>query len=171
MGETCVPGDPAPEVGVIVQFDGSDWVDAEGCTWNSVVPFSSGFMLPDNDVFAFNANTLVKGTVFSSVGTILFNMAINPTSGKIYVTNTESPNNVLFEGPGAHGGSTVQGRLSETRVTILDPAGPSQDVQHLNQHIVYANLHTDAGANHALIDAQIPHSLATPMLASLRSCP
>ena len=162
-------GDPAPETGVIVKFNGSDWVDALGCTWNGVAPFNSGFMLPDNDVFAVNANTLVKGTIFSSVGTILFNMAINPTSGKIYVTNTESPNHVRFEGPGAHGGSTVQGHLSETRVTILDPTGPSQDVQHLNQHIAYGNLHTDPGANHAAIDAQIPHSLATPMQPTISS--
>ena len=157
-------GDPAPETGVMVKFDGSDWVDALGCTWNAAIPFD----LPDNDVFAVNANTLAKGTVFSSVGTILFNMVVNPVSGKIYVTNTESPNHVRFEGPGVHGGSTVQGHLSETRVTILDPGGAS-DVQHLNQHIVYADLHTDAGANHATIDAQIPHSLATPMLPTLSS--
>ncbi len=157
----------APQTGVIVKFDGASWVDAIGCTWNHVVPFSSGFALPDNDVFAVNATTLVKGTVFSSVGTILFNMAINPSSGKIYVTNTESPNEVRFEGPGG-GGSTVQGHLSETRVTILDPGG-AKDVQHLNQHIVYADLHTDGGANHAAINAQIPHSLATPMLPTIHS--
>jgi hypothetical protein len=156
-------GDPAPETSVIVKFDGADWVDALGCTWNTVPPASTGMTLPDNDVFAVNANTLVKGTVFSSVGTILFNMAVNPTSGLVYVTNIESPNDVRFEGPGVHGGSTVQGHLSETRVTILDPVGISQDVQHLNQHIVYADLHTDVGANHATINAQIPHSLATPM--------
>ena len=83
----------------------------------------------------------------SGVGTTLFNMVVNPASGKVYVTNTESPNEVLFEGPGVHGGSTVQGRLSLSRVTILDPSGPSQDTQHLNQHIDYGQLHTDAGAN------------------------
>jgi len=162
-------GDPAPETGVIVKFDGSDWVDALGCTWNGVVPFSSGFSLPDHDVFAVNATTLVKGTVFSSVGTTLFNMAVNPNSGKVYVTNIESPNHVRFEGPGIHGGSTVQGHLSESSVTILDPGGPSQDVQNLNQHIVYADLHTDAGANHAAINAQIPHSLATPLQPTISS--
>ena len=152
-------GDPAPEVGVIVKRIGGNWVDADGTNRNGAIAFD----LPDNDVFAVNANTLAKGTIFSGVGTILFNMAINPVSGKIYVTNTESPNEVLFEGPGDHGGSTVQGRLSLSRVTILDPSGPSLDVQHLNQHIDYANLHTDPGANHAAIDAQIPHSLATPL--------
>ena len=160
-----VAGDPAPESGVIVKFDGSDWVDALGCTWTPQVPFD----LPDIDVFAFNANTLAKGTVFSAVGTILFNMAVNPSSGRVYVTNIESPNHVRFEGPGDHGGSTVQGRLSESRVTILDPGGPSQDVQHLNQHIVYGDLHTDAGADHAAINAQIPHSLATPLLPTIHS--
>ncbi|MEO1936579.1 MAG: hypothetical protein ABGX04_17535 [Myxococcales bacterium] len=160
-------GDPAPITGLIVKRMGASWIDALGCNWNSTIPFSSGFLLPDNDVFAVDANTLIKGTVFSSVGTILFNMVVNPASGKVYVTNTDSPNHIRFEGPGDHGGSTVQGRLSETRVTILDPSGPSQDIQHLNQHIVYADLHTDAGANHAAINGQIPHSLATPMLPTI----
>ena len=132
-------------------------------------PFDNGFMLPDHDVFAVNANTLVKGTVWSSVGTILFNMAVNPSSGKVYVTNTESPNHIRFEGPGDHGGSTVQGRLSESRVTVLDPVGASLDVQHLNQHIDYSALHTDAGADHATINGQIPHSLATPLQPTISS--
>jgi cysteine-rich repeat protein len=160
-----IAGDPAPEVGVIVKLIGGNWRDADNTNRNAAVAFD----LPDNDVFAMNANTLAKGTVFSSVGTILFNMAINPTSGKIYVTNIDSPNEVLFEGPGDHGGSTVQGKLSLSRVTILDPSGPSQDVQHLNQHINYANLHTDAGADHAAINAQIAHSLATPLQPTISS--
>jgi len=158
-------GDAAPETGLIVKWDGTDWVDTLGRSWNGVVPWR----LPDHDVFAFDATTLASGAVFDSVGTILFNMAVNPSSGKVYVTNTHSPNEVRFEGPGNHGGTTVQGRLSESRITILDPAGPSQDVQHLNQHIDYSQLHTDSGANHALINAQIPHSLATPMLPAIHS--
>ncbi len=158
-------GDPAPETGLIVKWDGANWRDTLGRDWNGVVPWR----LPDNDVFAFDAATLTAGTVFDSVGTILFNMAVNPSNGKVYVTNTESPNDVRFEGPGVHGGTTVQGRLSESRITILDPSGPSQDVQHLNQHIDYNDLHTDGGANHAAINAQIPHSLATPMLPAIHS--
>ncbi|MEE2674405.1 MAG: DUF4215 domain-containing protein [Myxococcota bacterium] len=158
-------GVQAPEVGAIVKLIGGNWRDADNTNRNSAVPFD----LPDNDVFAVNATTLAKGTVFSSVGTTLFNMAINPASGKVYVTNTDSPNEVLFEGPGDHGGSTVQGKLSLSRVTILDPSGPSQDVQHLNQHIDYSNLHTNVGANHAAINAQIQHSLATPLQPTISS--
>ncbi len=160
-----VSGQTAPETGLIVKFDGTNWRDSAGRPWDSLVPFA----LPDSDVFTFNANTLAKGTVYSSVGTILFNMAVNPASGKIYVTNTESPNHVRFEGPGVHGGSTVQGHLSESRITILDPAGPSQDIQHLNRHIDYAALHTDPGANHVAIDAQLQHSLATPLQPTISS--
>jgi YVTN family beta-propeller protein len=154
-------GEPAPETGLLVKFDGTDWVDVLGCTWNRAVKFD----LPDHDVFSIDAATLAPGPVaeFDHVGTILFNMAVNPVSGKIYVTNTDSHNEVRFEGPGDHGGSTVQGRLSESRITVLDPTGPSVDPQHLNQHIDYSMLHTDAGADHVAIDAQIPHSLATPL--------
>ena len=159
-------GDTAPQTGLIVQFDGTDWVDSQGCSWNGAIELE----LPDQDVFAVDANTLAAGSVFSSVGTILFNMVVNPTTGKLYVTNTESRNTVRFEGPGDHGGSTVQGRLSESRITVLDPAMPTAvDARHLNKHIDYGQLHTDAGANHSAIDAQIPHSLATPLQAVVSS--
>jgi len=174
-GSNCGPGAPggvpgpddnadneaAPETGVIVKWDGSAWRDSLGRSWNSLVPFD----LPDHDVFSIDANTLASGSIqeFDSVGTILFNMAVNPSNGKVYVTNTELPNHVRFEGAGDHGGSTVQGHLSESRITVIDPSGPSVAAKHLNQHIDYSQLHTDPGANHALINAQIPHSLATPL--------
>lgn len=156
-----VNGASAPEVGVIVKFDGTNWLDSKGTNWNSDVQFN----LPDHDVFSINANTFAANTLveYDHVGTVLFNMAINPVTGKVYVTNTELPNHIDFEGPGVHGGSTVQGRLSESRITVLDPTNGGVDPQHLNQHIDYSQLHTDVGANHAAIDAQAQHSLATPV--------
>ncbi len=165
-----VPADPAceqstaaPETGVIVQFNGATWVDTLNRNWSSQVPF----VLPDHDVFAVNADTFAPGTIFDHVGTILFNMARNPINGKIYVTNTESPNLTLFEGPGIFGGSTVQGRLSEARITVLNPSNGAVDVRHLNKHIDYSLRHTnpavDTPAEHAAINAQAAHSLATPL--------
>ena len=114
-----VDGAPAPEQGIIVKFDGTNWLDAEGVNWNSEVQFD----LPDHDVFSINANTLASGSIveYDHVGTVLFNMVANPSTGRIYVTNTEMPNHILFEGAGDHGGSTVQGRLSESRITVLNP--------------------------------------------------
>jgi DNA-binding beta-propeller fold protein YncE len=145
----------------MVRRVGAAGVDSLGCTWaqGSFVNFN----LPDRDVFAVNANTLAAGSIFSTVGTILFNMTVNSVTGKLYVSNTESPNHIRFEGPGVFGGSTVQGHLSESRITVIDPVGLSVAPKRLNQHIDYDALHTDAGANHAAIDAQIPHSLATPL--------
>jgi DNA-binding beta-propeller fold protein YncE len=154
-------GAGAPEVGLIVKFNNATglWEDTLSRDWSDLV----GFDLPDHDVFSIDADTLSSASVvaFDHVGTILFNMVVNPVNGKVYVTNTESPNHIRFEGPGDHGGSTVQGHLSESRVTVIDPAGPSVDPQHLNQHIDYGLLHTDAPD---LVDpTQIQHSLATPL--------
>lgn len=153
-------GDGAPDVGAIVKWNGSSWRDADNTNWSSDVRIS----LPDHDVFAINANTLAPGSIdeFDHVGTILFNIAVNPVSGRLYVTNTELPNHVLFEGPGG-GGSTVQGHLSETRITVINPGTGAVTPRHLNKHINYSNLHTDGGANHTAIENQKDHSLATPM--------
>ena len=64
------------------------WLDNVGRRWDDQVKLS----LPDNDVFAIDATAsppaLKANGAFRGVGTILFNMAVNPVSGKIYVSNT-----------------------------------------------------------------------------------
>jgi YVTN family beta-propeller protein len=128
-----VAGDVRPEVGLIVKYDGTHWLDELGRNWDSAVKFN----LPDKDVFAINANATppAQTTFWTGVGTIMFNMAVNPVNGKVYVTNGEARNEVRFEGPGVFGGSTVQGRLAEYRITVLD--GSSVLPRHLNKHIDY----------------------------------
>ena len=153
-------GAPAPETGIIVQHDpgSGQWLDSLGRDWSNVMRFD----LPDHDVFAVDADTLDVGaaTEFDRVGTILFNMVANPVSGNVYVSNTELPNLTPFEGPGDHGGSTVQGRLSESRISVLSGAGGVAP-RHLNKHIDYSRLHTDVPD---LVDpTQKDHSLATPL--------
>ena len=49
----CEESVQAPEVGVIVKFDGTNWVTSTGSIKNSQVNFN----LPDHDVFSINANT------------------------------------------------------------------------------------------------------------------
>jgi YVTN family beta-propeller protein len=132
---TNVQGVVAPETGLIVKFDGEHWVDAAGRTWDDKVKLD----LPDKDVFAIDAmaNPPVQvasptGT-FTGVGTVLYNMAVNPVSGKVYVSNTEALNHVRFEGPGVSGGSTVRGHAHENRITVLD--GASVLPRHLDKHV------------------------------------
>ena len=154
-------GDPAPETGIIVGFNGANWVDVAGRDWSPLVQLS----LPDIDVVGFDANiTSAAPVVFkeiAQVGTILFNMVVNPATGMLYVTNTELPNLTNFEGPGNYGGSTVQGDLSRSRISVIDPVALSVLAQHLNQHIDYSKLHTDVPDT--VDPTQIEHSLATPL--------
>ncbi|MCP3144524.1 YncE family protein [Pyxidicoccus xibeiensis] len=135
---TNFAGKPAPEVALILKYNGENWVDVLNRSWTDKVRFS----LPDKDVFTLNATAnpptqLAGGAGFhTGVGTILFNMAVNPVSGKVYVSNTEARNDLRFEGPGIFGGRTLKGHLHESRITVLG-AG-SVTPRHLNKHINYA---------------------------------
>jgi len=119
---------------LIVKFNGLHWVDGLGRAWDERILFT----LPDRDVFAIdaNANPPIETASFSGVGTTLFNMAVNPVNGKVYVSNTEARNDVRFEGPGIHGGSSVRGHISESRITVLTNTGVTP--RHLNKHIDYS---------------------------------
>jgi DNA-binding beta-propeller fold protein YncE len=155
-------GVTTPEVGLIVKFDATSgqWRDELGRNWNNAVKFD----LPDEDVFAVDANTFAQTSAWSGVGTILFNIAVNPVSGKLYVSNTEARNEVRFEGPGTFAQSlttlgvrpaiptTVQGRLHEARISVI--SGATVSPRHLNKHIDYAQRPAPPGTK--------DHSLATP---------
>jgi len=146
-------GAPAPEVGLIVGHDSAtgQWRDELGRDWSAAVRFE----LPDLDVFALDAVTLEPGAAFPHVGTVLFNLAVNPVTGELYVSNTESRNAVRFEGPGAFGGSTVQGHIAEARVTVIDPGSGVVAPRHLNKHIDYTQRPASPETRQ--------HSLATPL--------
>ncbi len=135
---TNAAGAPAPEVGAIVKWNGAHWVDTLGRARDEAVKLA----LPDKDVFVLDAmanppRQLAGPTgFFQRVGTVLFAMATNPVTGKIYVTNTEANNAARFEGPGTFAGSTLRGHLHESRITVLTPGGGVAP-RHLNKHIRY----------------------------------
>jgi len=128
---------PGPETGLIVQFDGAQWKDDAGNDRSAAVRFS----LPDEDVFLIDATANPPVQVggpsgfYTGVGTVLFNMAVNPVSGKVYVSNTEANNLTRFEGPGVFAPTTVRGKLHQARITVLD--GGTATPRHLNKHIDY----------------------------------
>ncbi len=147
--------EPAPEVGLIVKFNNitGHWQDELQRMWDSSVRFN----LPDTDVFSFDANTLKQTAAFAHVGTTLFNMAANPVTGKIYVSNTDAINNVRFEGPGTYAGHTVQGHLAEARITVI--SGTTVTPHHLNKHIDYTKLAGTPGFDPTAKN----HSLSMPL--------
>ncbi|WP_254614410.1 hypothetical protein [Myxococcus sp. CA056] len=134
---TNFAGVPAPEVSVIVKYNGQDWVDVVNRSWTPQVRLS----LPDKDVFAIDATSnppaplTGSGSVYAGVGTILFNMVVNPANGKVYVSNTEARNDLRFEGPGTFANTTLRGHIHESRITVLGPT--SVTPRHLNKHINY----------------------------------
>ena len=95
------PKDPslpaAPAVGVIVQWNGAHWVDDGLPTpklWDAGIP--PGFSLPDVDVAVIDAGTGAVSAL-SGVGTNNFNVAVDPSTGTLYVTNTDASNRTRFE--------------------------------------------------------------------------
>ena len=139
-------GIAAPAVGVLLKADDAGtFRDVLGRDWSAATEFS----LPDEDVFAIDANSLATTATYRHVGTTLFGMAVNPVSGVVYVSNTEARNDLRFEGPGTFAGSTLQGHLAEARISVLN--GTSVLPRHLNKHIDYQTLPAPLGtAEHSL---------------------
>lgn len=153
----------APPVGLIVQYDpaSGEWRDERGVDYASLIRFS----LPDEDVFTIDASAnppVVTGNRVR-VGTVLFAMAVNPATGKLYVANTDANNRVRFEGPGdfvrtnnlkpAGEPASVRGHLHEARITVID--GATVTPHRLNAHLDYAQVPQPASARE--------RSLAQPM--------
>jgi len=142
----------APKVGLIVKQDAAGaWRDARNRDWSAVTEFQ----LPDQDVFAIDAASLTPTQSFQHVGTTLFNLAVNPKTGVVYVSNTDARNDLRFEGPGTFvPGVTLQGHLAEARITVIG-SDSSVKPRHLNKHINYATRPAPAGVK--------DHSLSTPV--------
>lgn len=136
---TDAHGNPAPSVGQIAQFDGTAWRDEAGRDLSAGVFFN----LPDRDVFAIDAMASPPvprsgpGAVTAGVGTILYGMAVNPATGRVYVTNTDARNVHRFEGEGVFAGQTVRGHHNDNRITVIDAAGAHP--RALNQHVDYGS--------------------------------
>lgn len=145
-----VEGREAPDTGLIVQHNGQNWVDETNRIWDNSLNFS----LPDQDVFAIDAHAdpPTQSRAFSGVGTILFNMAVNPADGTLYVSNQDARNQVRFEGSGELG-STVRGHIAESRITLIKDNQVMP--RHLNKHLDYSRfLGTDSERERSLAGPQ-----------------
>ena len=128
-------GEREPFTGLIVKHNGLEWVDQRGKDWSDNVHFD----LPDYDLFVINANENIPSVVnqVSGLGTSLFNVAVNPVSNEVYVSNQEAFNHIRFEGPGHDADniseSTVRGHIAESRISVVN--GDNVTINHLNPHI------------------------------------
>jgi DNA-binding beta-propeller fold protein YncE len=142
-----MPGLPPQAVtGLVVKYRDGHWLDAYGTNFDAWVRVS----LPDYDVFAIDANSLAQKAAIPHVGTTLFNMAVNPASGKVFVTNTEAHNDVRFEGPTP---GSVRGQIVDSRISVVDPSSGAVTHNNLNSHIVN-------GVGDATLSRAFPQDLA-----------
>ncbi|HEX5044876.1 MAG TPA: hypothetical protein VFV75_18405 [Candidatus Polarisedimenticolaceae bacterium] len=122
------PPSGIPRVGLIVRWDpgSATWRDDANQNWTSCLPFR----LPDHDLFAIDAaNPAVPPVAVDHLGTTLFEVSVQPGTGKIYVPNTEARNMVRFE-------PRVRGHVVDNRLTVVNPAaGNAVTVVELNTHI------------------------------------
>jgi YVTN family beta-propeller protein len=137
-----------PKFGPIVAQTPSGWQDHRGEDWSPAIPFD----LPDYDVFVIDAATENPVVVdrISGVGTVLFNMAVQPGSGELWVTNTEAMNLIPTE-------PALRSKFSQSRITRIDTrpiAGNRIRTLSLNPHI------DDARIRGAPVDPAL--SLAQP---------
>src|SRR5439155_26365981 len=97
------PNLPAPpQVGLIV--------DATNTQWNpSVIKYT----MPDNDVAEIDAASLTVTRYFPRVGTVNLGIAVRPTTGDLYVANTDARNLVRFE-------TGVRGHIVDSRCTRVN---------------------------------------------------
>ena len=130
---TSADGVTQPDSGLIVRFTGAGWVDTDGNVRDAFVPFT----LPDYDVFEIDAVTLAETRRVSGVGTILFNMVVNPVDDTLYVSNINSNNHIRFSGGTSRGNTSIRGHVVDQQITVI---GAGQDVRPraVNTHIDFS---------------------------------
>jgi YVTN family beta-propeller protein len=121
---------PPPSVGLIV--------DATNPNWSTVIRYT----MPDNDVVEINASTQAVARYFSRVGTVNLGLAVQPSSGNLYVVNTDARNLVRYE-------PTLRGHFVDNRVTRISTTGTVTAVD-LNPGINYATLPNSTAKSTAL---------------------
>jgi len=116
-----------PNVGLIVRHDGTHWVDELNRSWDAFAPYT----LADQDLLVIDAGTRAVTRAVTGVGTLNFNLAVHPVTGRVWVSNTAALNALRFE-------PNLRGQFVRNRVSIVDPASGSVSVVQLNPQIDYS---------------------------------
>jgi YVTN family beta-propeller protein len=125
------PDLPTPvQVGLIV--------DGEDPAWEIL----TRYIIPDFDVVEIDARALRVNRYIPRLGTVNLGLAVRPTTGEIYLANTDARNRVRFE-------PNVRGHFVDNRITRVAPSGPPV-FYDLNPGIDYAVMPNPAAAAAAL---------------------
>lgn len=120
---------PRPRTGLMVRFDGTNWIDSAGHLWNSKIPYS----VPAVEVVALSAVTNTVIATRGGIATSMMGAAINPVTGAAAWTGQAAARDVQLE-------PNLRGKLSEERLAIFPTFATPPTVVSLNPHIAYAVL-------------------------------
>ncbi|MCH2103118.1 MAG: beta-propeller fold lactonase family protein [Planctomycetes bacterium] len=124
---------PAPQTGLIVEHDDPTW--SHLVTWDVV----------DIDLVRIDAGTLSILDEVRDMGTILYDIAVDPTDGHVFVANTFARNHVRFL-------QNLKGHSIQSRVTELDPLSGVIYPYELNPGVDYTILPNDPSRATALAE-------------------
>ncbi len=121
---------PAPAQGIIVQYNDP--------SWSSFIKYT----MPDNDVVSINASSLTINGYFSGVGTVNLGLTVQPSTGDLFVTNTDALNLTRFQ-------TNLNGHFVTNRVTKITPSG-TVTAYDLNPTVAYTGVPDPASLEVAL---------------------
>jgi YVTN family beta-propeller protein len=110
----------APRVSLIIPWTAPAYT--KFISWN----------MPDNDVVAINTASLAINKYFSGVGTINLGIAVQPSTGNLYVSNTDALNTIRFV-------ENLNGHIVNNRISKITSAG-TVTAYDLNPTVNYTNL-------------------------------
>jgi DNA-binding beta-propeller fold protein YncE len=123
---------PPPQVGLIIKYNDP--------TYSKDIKFS----MPDNDVAIINTGaTPTLAGYYSGVGTVNLGIAVNPVTGDLYVSNTDSLNLTHFE-------TNLVGHFVNNRITEIQASSGTITPYDLNPDINYSILPNPAALATAL---------------------
>lgn len=97
----------------------------------------------DRDIAKIEAGTGQVTGYYGGVGTILFDLAIHPTTGELWVANTEALNLIRFE-------PVLRGHFADSRLTRVNLGSSATEILDLNAGVDYSTLPNAAAQATAL---------------------
>jgi YVTN family beta-propeller protein len=119
----------APNVGLIVKWNGSNWSDERGDgRWTQFTPYT----LADVDLVVLDASGASAAITkeVRGIGTHIGNAVVDPAANQLVVLNDDAHNDVRFE-------PNLRGRFLSTRVSMVGLNNSNITPVDLNSHINY----------------------------------
>jgi len=104
-------------------------VDASDPTYSAYIPYT----MPDNDVAEISTTSLTVTKYFPHLGTINLGLAVNPSSGDVFVANTDALNLIMFE-------TALNGHIVNHQISSVNPTTGQTKIWDLNPGINYGQL-------------------------------